>query len=64
MLAYALRRLVLAIPLRKWYGLENYITDWHIDCCAKLMLATGMMVSYGYFSEFWMGWYSHNYIAM
>jgi len=52
--------LVLAIPLRKWYGLENYITDWHIDCCAKFMLATGMMVSYGYFSEFWMGWYSHS----
>ena len=52
--------LVLAIPLRKWYGLEDFITDWHIDCCAKIMLATGMMVSYGYFSEAWMAWYSHS----
>jgi Ni/Fe-hydrogenase subunit HybB-like protein len=52
--------LVLAIPLRKWYGLEDYITDWHIDNCAKVMLATGMMVSYGYFSEAWMAWYSHS----
>ncbi len=33
--------LVLAIPLRKWYHLEDFITDWHIDCCAKIMLATG-----------------------
>ena len=52
--------LVLAIPLRKWYHLEDFITDWHIDNCAKVMLATGMMVSYGYFSEVWMAWYSHS----
>jgi len=52
--------LVLAIPLRKWYHLEDFITDWHIDNCAKVMLATGMMVCYGYFSEVWMGWYSHS----
>ncbi len=52
--------LVLAIPLRKWYGLEDFITDWHIDNCAKVMLATGLLVSYGYFSEVWMAWYSHS----
>lgn len=52
--------LMLAIPLRKWYHLEDFITDWHIDCCAKVMLATGLLVSYGYFSEVWMAWYSHS----
>ena len=52
--------LVLAIPLRKWYHLEDFITDWHIDNCAKVMLGTGMLVSYGYFSECWMAWYSHS----
>ena len=31
----------LAIPLRKWYHLEDFITDQHIDNCAKVMLATG-----------------------
>jgi Ni/Fe-hydrogenase subunit HybB-like protein len=50
--------LVLALPLRKLYHLEDFITDWHIDNCAKVMLATGMLVSYGYFSEVWMAWYS------
>jgi Ni/Fe-hydrogenase subunit HybB-like protein len=52
--------LVLAIPLRKWYHLEDFITDWHLDNCAKVMLATGMMVCYGYFAELWMSWYSHS----
>ncbi|MEZ6143790.1 MAG: NrfD/PsrC family molybdoenzyme membrane anchor subunit [Zavarzinella sp.] len=52
--------LVLAIPLRSLYGLKDFITDWHIDNCAKVMLATGLMVSYGYFSEVWFGWYSHS----
>lgn len=52
--------LFLALPLRKWYGLEDFITDWHIDNCAKVMLATGMLVSYGYFCEVWMAWYSHS----
>ena len=26
--------------------------------------ATGMMVSYGYFSEFWMAWYSHSRVRV
>ena len=44
----------------KWYKLEDFITDQHLDICGKVMLATGLLVSYGYFSEFWMAWYSHS----
>jgi molybdopterin-containing oxidoreductase family membrane subunit len=51
--------LVLALPLRKWYRMENLITERHLDNCAKVMLATGMLVCYGYFSEVVMAWYSH-----
>jgi Ni/Fe-hydrogenase subunit HybB-like protein len=50
--------LTLAIPLRKFYGLENFITLRHIENCAKLMLVTGMIVAYGYSIEWVMGWYS------
>ena len=50
----------LAIPVRKWYGLEDFISDHHLDICGKVMLATGFLVTYGYFSEFWMAWYSHS----
>ena len=50
----------LAIPIRKWYGLEDFFTDHHLDICGKVMLATGFLVTYGYFSEIWMAWYSHS----
>ena len=50
--------LTLAIPLRKIYGLEDFITLKHIENAAKLMLVTGMIVAYGYSIEWVMGWYS------
>jgi Ni/Fe-hydrogenase subunit HybB-like protein len=50
----------LAIPVRKWYGLQDFFTDHHLDVCGKVMLGTGMLVCYGYFSEFWMAWYGHS----
>ncbi|HEY3131239.1 MAG TPA: NrfD/PsrC family molybdoenzyme membrane anchor subunit [Acidobacteriota bacterium] len=50
--------LVLAIPLRKFYGLEGFITMRHIVNMAKVMLATGLIVAYGYMMEVFMAWYS------
>ncbi len=50
----------LAIPIRKWYKLEDIFTDHHLDVCAKVMLATGFLVTYGYVSEVWMAWYGHS----
>ena len=52
--------LVLAIPLRKFYGLEDFITQRHLQNSAKIMLATGLVVTYGYVVEAFMGWYSGN----
>jgi len=52
--------LTLAIPLRKAYGLEDFITMRHLDNMAKVMLATGLIVAYGYFIEFFMAFYSNN----
>ena len=50
----------LAIPIRKIYGLEDFITMRHLDNMAKIILATGLMVSYGYLMETFMAWYSGN----
>ncbi len=50
--------LTLAIPLRKIYQLEDYITMRHLQNMAKVMLATGMIVAYGYIMELFMAWYS------
>ena len=52
--------LTLAIPLRKVYGLEDFITMRHLENMAKVMLATGLIVAYGYLMEAFMAWYSGN----
>jgi Ni/Fe-hydrogenase subunit HybB-like protein len=49
--------LTLAIPLRKFYGLEDFITMKHLENMAKVMLATGLIVAYGYTMEAFFGWY-------
>ena len=50
--------LVLAIPIRKYYGLEDMITMRHLQNSAKIMLATGLIVGYGYFFETFVALYS------
>jgi Ni/Fe-hydrogenase subunit HybB-like protein len=50
--------LTLAIPLRKLYGLEDFITLRHLENMAKILLATGLIVGYGYLTEAFMAWYS------
>ena len=48
----------ILIPLRSWYGLENVVTEKHLDNMGKVMLATGLMVAYGYIFELFTSWYS------
>jgi molybdopterin-containing oxidoreductase family membrane subunit len=52
--------LTLAIPLRAIYGLKDFITLRHIDNMAKILLATGLIVVYGYMMEIFMAWYAGN----
>lgn len=52
--------LILAIPLRAVYGLEDFITSRHLQNMAKVMLATGLIVVYGYCMEAFFSWYSGN----
>src|SRR6059058_730037 len=52
--------LTLLIPLRKLYGLEDFITERHLRNAAKVMLATGLIVGYGYMMEAFTAWYSAN----
>ena len=52
--------LTLLIPLRKIYHFEDFITQRHLDNMAKVMLATGLFVAYGYLTEGFTAWYSGN----
>jgi Ni/Fe-hydrogenase subunit HybB-like protein len=50
--------LTLMIPVRKFYGLEDIITLRHLNNMAKVTLATGMIVGYGYVMEAFFGYFS------
>jgi len=50
--------LVLAIPMRRFFHLEEFITLDHLDNAAKVMLATELILAYGYFMEVFTGFFS------
>ena len=50
--------LTLAIPIRAVYGLQDFVTMRHLENMAKVMLATGLIVAYGYVIEAFMSFYS------
>ena len=50
--------MTLAIPIRRFYNLEDMVTMRHLDNMAKVMLATGLIVAYGYMMETFMAFYS------
>jgi Ni/Fe-hydrogenase subunit HybB-like protein len=52
--------LTLTLPLRKVFGLEDFITTRHLENMAKVMLATGLIVAYGYAMETFMSFYAGN----
>ena len=56
--------ITLVIPVRHVFGLKGLITMRHLDNMAKIMLATGLMVFYGYLNEAFFAWYSGNAYEM
>ena len=52
--------MTLAIPIRAIYKLEDFITMRHLQNMAMVILATGLIVAYGYLMEIFMAWYSGN----
>lgn len=60
--------LTIAIPLRSVFKLHDFLTPRHFDVMAKLMLASGLVVAYGYAIEYFISWYSgsefHRYMVL
>ncbi len=50
--------LTVMIPVRRIFGLEEYITDYHFENMARFLLLTSTIVGYAYASEYFMAWYS------
>jgi molybdopterin-containing oxidoreductase family membrane subunit len=49
--------ITLLVPVRKAFRLERYITPWHFEMCAKLIMLTSTIVFYAYVVEMFMAWY-------
>jgi len=52
--------LTMMIPVRRIFGLEAYITEYHFDNMGKFILLTSLIVGYSYVMEFFIAWYSGN----
>jgi molybdopterin-containing oxidoreductase family membrane subunit len=50
--------LTLMIPVRRIFGLEAYITDYHFENMSRFILLTSIIVGYAYISEYFIAWYS------
>jgi molybdopterin-containing oxidoreductase family membrane subunit len=50
--------LTVMIPVRRIFGLEEYITDYHFENMARFLLLTSIIVSYAYGAEYFIAWYS------
>jgi molybdopterin-containing oxidoreductase family membrane subunit len=50
--------LTMMIPVRRIFGLEEYITDYHFENMARFLLLTSLIVGYAYLAEYFIAWYS------
>src|SRR4029079_15070193 len=48
------------IPMRHFLNLKHVITEKHLENMNKVILATRMLVAYGYLMEHFIAWYSGN----
>ncbi len=50
--------LTLMIPVRRIWGLEHIITDYHLENMSRFILFTSWIVGYAYIMEYFIAWYS------
>jgi molybdopterin-containing oxidoreductase family membrane subunit len=50
--------LTMMIPVRRIFGLEEYITDYHFENMSRFILLTSIIVGYAYAVEYFTAWYS------
>jgi molybdopterin-containing oxidoreductase family membrane subunit len=50
--------ITLLIPMRRWMNIKHIVTVSHLETMAKVTIATGLIVGYAYFIEFFIAAYS------
>jgi molybdopterin-containing oxidoreductase family membrane subunit len=49
--------LTMMIPVRRIFGLEEYITNYHFENMSRFLLLTSIIVGYAYLAEYFIAWY-------
>lgn len=52
--------LTLMIIIRKFYNLQNYVTNGHINAIAKILVFISLIMGTAYYTESFIAWYSGN----
>ncbi len=52
--------IMLLVPLRKAFHLEEYITIYNFENLAKVLIFMSLIITYSYTMEFFTAWYSNN----
>lgn len=52
--------MTLMIIIRKYYHLEDYVTDSHLNAIAKILVFISLIMGTSYATEVFMAWYSGN----
>jgi molybdopterin-containing oxidoreductase family membrane subunit len=56
--------MTLMIIIRKYYNLQDYVTDSHLNAIAKILIFISLIMGTAYFTEVFMAWYSGNQYEM
>jgi molybdopterin-containing oxidoreductase family membrane subunit len=52
--------ITLLLPMTKIFKWEAYVNVWHFESLAKMCLLTSGILTYAYFMEYFVAWYSQN----
>ncbi len=52
--------MTLMIIIRRFYKLENYVTDSHLNAIAKILVFVSLIMGTAYLTEIFVAWYSGN----
>ena len=56
--------LTLMIIIRKFYKLENYVTNSHLNAIARILVFVSLIMGSAYLTEIFISWYSGNQYEM
>jgi Ni/Fe-hydrogenase subunit HybB-like protein len=52
--------ITLLMPMSKIFGWKEYVNTWHYESLAKMCMLTSAILTFAYFQEYFIAWYSQS----